>query len=122
MRPGSRKGPGLVVSGELCLRGGAGSQERIALLDVDHLQHPARVVDHEADHAVVDPQVVHAALGHIDWSIFAVLVIGVVPGARIGANIALGTRERTLRLLVGTFLLAVSIAYGVAEVVRLLGG
>jgi len=44
-----------------------------------------------------------------------------VPGARIGANIALGTRERTLRLLVGTFLLTVSIAYGIAEVVRLLG-
>jgi uncharacterized membrane protein YfcA len=65
--------------------------------------------------------IVHAILGHIDWAIFAVLVIGVVPGARIGANIALGTRERTLRVLVGTFLLAVSIAYGVAEVVRLLG-
>jgi uncharacterized protein len=66
--------------------------------------------------------IVHAALGHIDWSIFAVLAIGVVPGARIGANIALGTRERTLRLMVGAFLLAVSFAYGVAEVVRLLEG
>jgi hypothetical protein len=66
--------------------------------------------------------IVHAALGHIDWSIFAVLVIGVVPGARIGATLALGTRERTLRLLVGTFLLVVSIAYGIAEVVRLLEG
>jgi uncharacterized membrane protein YfcA len=66
--------------------------------------------------------IVHAALGHIDWAIFAVLVIGVVPGARIGAMIALGTRERTLRLLVGTFLLVVSLAYGVAEVIRLLEG
>jgi uncharacterized membrane protein YfcA len=66
--------------------------------------------------------IVHAALGHIDWAIFAVLVIGVVPGARIGANIALGTRERTLRLLVGCFLLVVALSYGVAEVVRLLQG
>jgi uncharacterized membrane protein YfcA len=50
-----------------------------------------------------------------------VLVIGVIPGARLGAGIALGTRERTLRLLVGTFLLAVAFAYGIAELVRLLG-
>jgi uncharacterized protein len=66
--------------------------------------------------------IVHAALGHIDWAIFAVLAIGVVPGARIGANIALGTRERTLRILVGCFLLVVAFVYGVAEVVRLLRG
>jgi uncharacterized membrane protein YfcA len=66
--------------------------------------------------------IVHAALGHIDWAIFAVLVIGVVPGARIGAGIALGTRERTLRHLVGGFLLAVSFVYGIAELVRLLEG
>jgi uncharacterized protein len=64
--------------------------------------------------------IVHAALGHIDWAIFAVLVVGVVPGARIGAGIALGTRERTLRLLVGSFLLIVAVVYGTAEVVRLL--
>jgi uncharacterized membrane protein YfcA len=66
--------------------------------------------------------IVHAALGHIDWAIFAVLVVGVVPGARIGAAIALGTRERTLRVLVGSFLLVVSFVYGIAEVVRLLEG
>jgi len=66
--------------------------------------------------------IVHAALGHIDWAIFAVLVIGVVPGARIGAGIALGTRERTLRQLVGAFLLIVAVVYGTAEVVRLLRG
>jgi uncharacterized membrane protein YfcA len=65
--------------------------------------------------------IVHAVLGHIDWAIFTVLVIGVIPGARLGAGIALGTRERTLRLLVGTFLLAVAFAYGIAELVRLLG-
>jgi uncharacterized protein len=66
--------------------------------------------------------IVHAVLGHIDWSIFAVLVIGVIPGARIGAEIALGTRERTLRFLVGAFLLSVAVVYGIAELVRLLEG
>ena len=66
--------------------------------------------------------IVHAVLGHIDWAIFLVLVIGVVPGARLGAGIALGTRERTLRIMVGAFLLVVAVVYGVAEIVRLLKG
>ena len=54
----------------------------------------------------------HAALGNIDWAIFAFVTIGAVPGARIGATLALGTRERTLRLLVGGFMLLVAVAYG----------
>jgi hypothetical protein len=66
--------------------------------------------------------IVHAALGHIDWEIAFVLVLGVIPGARIGASIALGTRERTLRLLVGSFLLLVAAVYGIAEVARLARG
>jgi uncharacterized protein len=66
--------------------------------------------------------IVHAALGHIDWAIFAVLVIGVIPGARLGANLALGVKERTLRVLVGFFLFAVAIAYGVEEIVTLARG
>ena len=66
--------------------------------------------------------IVHAALGHIDWEIAFVLVLGVIPGARIGAGIALGTRERTLRLLVGSFLFLVAAVYGVAEVARLARG
>jgi uncharacterized protein len=66
--------------------------------------------------------IVHAALGHIDWEIAFVLVLGVIPGARIGAGIALGTRERTLRLLVGSFLFLVAAVYGVAEVAKLARG
>ena len=52
----------------------------------------------------------------------AALTVGAVPGARIGARLALGTRERTLRLLVGSFLLVVAVAYGAGEVVRLVQG
>jgi len=66
--------------------------------------------------------IVHAALGHIDWEIAFVLVLGVIPGARLGASIALGTRERTLRLLVGSFLFLVATVYGIAEVARLTRG
>ena len=43
-----------------------------------------------------------------------------MPGALIGARIALGTQERTLRLAVGSFLLIVAVAYGVSEAFELL--
>jgi uncharacterized protein len=68
---------------------------------------------------VIPGTIVHATLGHIDWAIFAALTAGAVPGARIGAQLALGARERSLRLLVGSFLLIVALAYGAGEVVHL---
>jgi hypothetical protein len=40
----------------------------------------------------------------------------------VGARLALGARERTLRLLVGSFLLAVAVAYGIHEVIAFLRG
>jgi uncharacterized protein len=69
---------------------------------------------------VIPGTIVHASLGHIDWAIFASVTIGAVPGARIGARLALGTKERTLRILVGTFLLAVALAYGVSQAAALI--
>ncbi len=70
---------------------------------------------------VIPGTIVHTALGHIDWAIFAVLTLGAIPGARIGARVALGTRERTLRLLVGSFLLVVAVLYGASELVSFVG-
>jgi uncharacterized protein len=70
---------------------------------------------------VVPGTIVHWVLGHIDWAIFGVLTLGVMPGARLGARLAIGARERTLRLAVGAFLLAVAALYGVDELVALLG-
>ena len=68
---------------------------------------------------VIPGTIVHAALGNIDWAIFAVLTAGSILGVRIGAKLALGTRERTLRLIVGAFLGVVAIAYGAAELANL---
>jgi uncharacterized membrane protein YfcA len=68
---------------------------------------------------VVPATLRHWALGHIDWAIALVLTLGVVPGARLGARIALGSSERTLRLTVGTFLLLVAILYGFEELFAL---
>jgi uncharacterized protein len=71
---------------------------------------------------VVPGAAVHAALGHIDWGIALALALGSVAGAQVGARIALGTRERTLRLLVGGFLGLVAVAYGVNQAIVLTGG
>jgi uncharacterized protein len=68
---------------------------------------------------VIPGTIVHAALGNIDWWVFAFATIGAVPGARIGARLALGTREATLRLAVGSFMLLVAAAYGLAQAVAL---
>ena len=71
---------------------------------------------------VIPGTIVHSLLGNIDWAIFLVLTLGVIPGARVGARIALGVRERTLRVAVGTFLLSVAVAYAAVEVTALAEG
>lgn len=70
---------------------------------------------------VVPGTVVHAALGHIDVGIGLALAVGAVPGARVGAALALGAEERTLRLLVGGGLLAISVGYAVDQAATMLG-
>jgi uncharacterized membrane protein YfcA len=70
---------------------------------------------------VVPGTIVHAVLDHIDWEIFLWLTIGVIPGAAIGSRWTIRATERTLRLVVGAFLIAVAAAYGALEVTRLLG-
>lgn len=71
---------------------------------------------------VVPGTITHALLGHVDWAIFLVVSLGVVPGARLGAKVALGAREHALRLAVGAFLLVVAVAYGLSELSELIGG
>jgi uncharacterized membrane protein YfcA len=68
---------------------------------------------------VVPGTIVHWWLGHIDWAIFAALTVGVVPGARLGATLALGVREQSLRVAVGVFLLAIALLYGGRELMEL---
>jgi hypothetical protein len=68
---------------------------------------------------VIPGTIVHAELGNIDWAATLFLVIGAVPGARLGATIALGTKERTLRLMVGSFLAMVAVVYGAQQIVEM---
>ncbi|MEX0753505.1 MAG: sulfite exporter TauE/SafE family protein [Actinomycetota bacterium] len=70
---------------------------------------------------VIPGTIVHVLLDNIDWAIVGVLAVGSIAGARIGATIALGTKERTLRLVVAAFLGIVGLAYAITEGVTLLG-
>src|SRR5439155_2702621 len=71
---------------------------------------------------VVPGTIVHALLGHINWTIFGWLSIGVIPGAVLGSRWTVRAKERTLRLTVGVFLLAVAFAYAGLEVKNLIAG
>ena len=70
---------------------------------------------------VVPGAIVHAALGHIDLGLGLALAVGAVPGARLGAALALGAKERTLRLVVGGGLLATSVGYAVEQLAAMRG-
>lgn len=59
--------------------------------------------------------VTHAVLGHIDWAFALPLMIGVVPGARIGAHLTIGSSERTIRLLFGALIILLAVVYGASE-------
>ena len=63
--------------------------------------------------------VTHMALGHIDWAYALPLMVGVVPGARIGAHLTIGSSERTVRLLFGTMIVVLALVYGASEVAAL---
>jgi hypothetical protein len=60
--------------------------------------------------------ITHALLGHIDWLYALPLCVGVIPGAAIGAHLALRSSDRTLRLLVGTTLGVIAVFYGASEI------
>ena len=107
-RPASSRGSSGSAAGSSwcrCCRGGAGCRSS-ARSGTSLLTIPA---------IVIPGTIVHALLGNIDWWVALFLTIGAVPGARIGAKLALGSGERTLRLTVGTGMLAVAALYAVSR-------
>jgi uncharacterized membrane protein YfcA len=59
--------------------------------------------------------VTHWILGHIDWTYALPLMVGVVPGARIGARLTIGASDRTIRLLFGVLIIVLAVVYGASE-------
>ncbi|MDP8974961.1 MAG: sulfite exporter TauE/SafE family protein [Actinomycetota bacterium] len=61
----------------------------------------------------------HWSLGGIDWMAAGLLSVGVVPGARLGAALAIRAGARRLRLAVAGFLGVVAVVYAVGEMLAL---
>jgi uncharacterized membrane protein YfcA len=61
--------------------------------------------------------ITHALLGDIDWRFALLLAVGVVPGARLGAVLAIRADDRRLQSAVAIFLGALAIGYGTAELI-----
>lgn len=64
--------------------------------------------------------VTHALQGGIDWRIAVMLTIGVVPGAPLGARVALGLSDTRLRRVFGVFLACIAVVYGGGEIAALI--
>ena len=60
--------------------------------------------------------ITHAALGGIDWRVAIALGVGVVPGARLGAALAIRAPVDRLRVAVAIFLGAISLIYAIGEI------
>lgn len=64
--------------------------------------------------------ITHAFLGNIVWSFAIPLSIGVIPGAQLGAHLAIRSSDQALRLAVGIVLGLVASVYAVGEILALL--
>jgi hypothetical protein len=60
--------------------------------------------------------ITHGLLGDINWTFALFLAVGVVPGARLGAALAIRAGHRRLRLSVAAFLGATAILYAAGEI------
>lgn len=68
----------------------------------------------------VPAMVTHAVLGHVNWAYALPLVVGVVPGAQVGAHLTIGASEERLRKVIATFFGLLSVVYAVRELAALL--
>lgn len=64
--------------------------------------------------------ITHQVLGHIDWAFALPLCIAVIPGARVGAHLAIRSSDRGLRLSVALVLGAIALVYALGEILALL--
>jgi uncharacterized membrane protein YfcA len=63
----------------------------------------------------------HALQGRVDWRVALALVVGVVPGARVGAALTIKATDRRLRITVASFLGLTAVLYAAGELNALLG-
>ncbi len=64
--------------------------------------------------------IIHLFLGHVDIGLALLLIIGVVPGAYLGARLAYMAKSRYLSIGFGIFLTTVAMGLGITEVYQLI--
>ncbi|MGH2758776.1 MAG: sulfite exporter TauE/SafE family protein [Actinomycetota bacterium] len=64
--------------------------------------------------------VTHAIIGNVDWRIVGGLIIGVVPGARLGSRAAVAASDAKLRVVVGGAMAVLAVAFAAGELRNLL--
>jgi len=67
----------------------------------------------------VPAMITHTLLGHINWAYALPLVVGVVPGAQVGAKVTIHGSETRLRFLMGLFFTVLALVYGAGELMSL---
>lgn len=67
----------------------------------------------------VPAMITHMLLGHINWAFALLLVVGVVPGAQVGARLTIHGSETRLRFLMGLFFTVLALLYGAGELLSL---
>jgi uncharacterized membrane protein YfcA len=63
--------------------------------------------------------ITHAVLGHIAWRFAVPLLIGVIPGAQVGARLSFASSDVLVRRLFGWSVLTMSVVYGASELLGL---
>ena len=63
--------------------------------------------------------ITHTILGNVAWSFAIPLSIGVIPGAQVGAHLAIRSSDRALRVAVAVVLGSIAVIYTVGEVLAL---
>jgi uncharacterized membrane protein YfcA len=61
----------------------------------------------------------HQLLGNVNWFFAVPLIISAVPGARVGAHLAIRASERALRVTVASVLAVIAVVYGTVELIAL---
>lgn len=64
--------------------------------------------------------ITHAVQDHVDWRVALALIVGVVPGARLGAALTIKATDHRLRVVVASFLGCTSALYATGELTALL--
>ncbi len=64
--------------------------------------------------------ITHTFIGDINWTVSALLTLGTIPGAHLGAKLALRVSELWLRRSAALVLSVVAMLYGAAEMIALL--